>query len=584
MESKASLSGARYIAETLKGYGVTHVFYVDAILRKTMVELEELGIRRVITHSEKAAAYMADGYARISGRPGVCMAQSVGAANLAAGLQDAYLGLSPVVALTGKKPPLFQHRNAYQEVQHAPFFEAVTKYNVDVVAPAQLPYFLRQAFREAVSGAPGPVHLDLLGHSGRPLEAAEGVGPVVVEEAFSHYPPFRPEPADEEVERAAQAILAAQRPVIVAGGGVRLSGAAAEVVALAERFSILVATSVNGKGTIGDHHPLSVGVVGSYSARCANQVVSEADLVIYIGSHTGDQVTHNWTVPPIGRAVVHIDIDPAEIGRSYPGTIGVVGDAKAAVRKLREVLEREENRTRRHGRHGGEGGGSQAATSEGVTANGAWLGRVRELVEAWREAIEPLRQSDDVPIRPERLCKELTDILPDNAVLVADTGYSSIWTATMVYLNGQGQSYLRAAGSLGWGFPAALGVKCAVPERPVICFCGDGGFWYHLSELETARRHRINTVTIVNNNGGFGQGIKDIHSVYGDRPGKREELYAFEPVNFARIAEEMGCWGVRVERPEEIGGAIREALKVERPAVVEVVTGLDYQAPEPWSP
>src|SRR5262247_2323076 len=141
-----SLTGARFIAETFKGYGITHIFYVDAILRKTMVELEELGIRRVITHSEKAAAYMADGYARVSHRPGVCMAQSVGAANLASGLQDAYLGLSPVVALTGKKPPAFQDRHAYQEVEHAPLFAPVTKYQADIVTPAQLPYYLRQAF------------------------------------------------------------------------------------------------------------------------------------------------------------------------------------------------------------------------------------------------------------------------------------------------------------------------------------------------------------------------------------------------------------------------------------------------------
>ena len=222
-------TGARFIAETLKGYGVTHVFYVDAILRKTMVDLEELGIRRVITHSEKAAAYMADGYARVSHKPGVCMAQSVGAANLAAGLQDAYLGLSPVVALTGKKPPLFQYRNAYQEIEHGPMFGPVTKYNVDVISPAQLPYLLRQAFREATSGAPGPVHLDLLGHSGRPLEAAEAALPLVVEESFTRTPAFRPEPEDTAIDRAAQVITAAKRPVIVAGGGVRLSSAAAEV-------------------------------------------------------------------------------------------------------------------------------------------------------------------------------------------------------------------------------------------------------------------------------------------------------------------------------------------------------------------
>ena len=154
----------------------------------------------------------------------------------------------------------------------------------------------------------------------------------------------------------------------------------------------------------------------------------------------------------------------------------------------------------------------------------------------------------------------------------------------MVALTRPGQSYLRAAGSLGWAFPAALGAKCAAPQRPVICFTGDGGFWYHLSELETARRHNINTVTIINNNNGLAQGIPDIHNVYGVRPGQPEELYRFEPVSFARIAQDMGCAGIRVEHPAEIGGAIRQALAAQTPTVVEVMTGLHYRAPEPWAP
>jgi acetolactate synthase-1/2/3 large subunit len=304
--------------------------------------------------------------------------------------------------------------------------------------------------------------------------------------------------------------------------------------------------------------------VGSYSARSANQVVSEADLVIYVGSNTGDQVTNDWKIPAPGTRIVQIDIVPAEIGRSYPATIGVVGDAKAAVLKL-------------------------AAALEAGDSHDAWLRRVQTLVSAWRDEIEPLRQSDAVPIRPERLCKELSDCLPENAVLVADTGYSAIWTATMVQLTHPEQRYLRAAGSLGWAFPAALGAKCAVPERPVVCFTGDGGFWYHLSELETARRNQINTITIINNNGGLAQGIKDVHAMYGGRPGNPEELYRFEPVSFARIAVEMGCLGIRVEQPDEIDGALRQALAQQglaagRPAVIEVMTGLDYRAPEPWAP
>jgi acetolactate synthase-1/2/3 large subunit len=299
------MSGARFIGETLKGYGVTHVFYVEAILRETLVEMETLDKRRVLTHSEKAAAYMADGYARVSHKPGVCMAQSVGAANLASGLQDPYLGLSAVVAFTGWKPPIAQFRNAYQEIQHSQMFQPVTKYSVPVSTVDQLPFVLRQAFRGATSGTPGPVHLDVEGYAGELIEHAEGEFDLVVEDPFTHFPSVRPEPGAEEIERAVLNLRDAKRPVIVAGGGVIASSAGDEVLRLAERISIPVATSLNGKGAIPENHPLSVGVVGSYSRWCANKTVSEADLVIFIGRHTGDQVTKNWTVPrkatPVNR-------------------------------------------------------------------------------------------------------------------------------------------------------------------------------------------------------------------------------------------------------------------------------------------
>ncbi len=553
------LSGARFIAETFSGYGVTHVFYVDAMLRKAMVDLEELGIRRVVTHSEKAAAYMADGYARISGRAGVCMAQSVGAANLAAGLQDACLASSPVIALTGKKPPFWQYRNSYQEINHWPMFEPVTKYNADVVAPEQLPHLLRQAFREAVSGKPGPVHLDMIGREARELEVAAIPAPVAVDRQFIHIPPFRPAPDAASVKLAADAIRAAQRPVLVAGGGVRISGAAAELVALAEKRQIPVATSVDGKGSIPETHPLSVGVAGNYSAWCANKTVCEADLVIYIGSATGDQTTNSWKVPAPGVKIVQIDIDPAELGRNYPDTIGVLGDAKITLQHLLAALEPS-------------------------TGNADWLARTRQLVADWLAEVNPLRFSAETPIRPERICKELTEALPENGILVTDTGYSAIWAATMLHITRPTQTFIRAAGSLGWGFPASLGAKCAAPDRPVLCFTGDGGFWYHFAELETARRHNIHTVTVVNNNNGFSQGIEDVHKMYGERPGDPTELYRFEKVSFAQIAKDMGCFGLRVETPEGIAPAIRQALAANAPAVVEVMTDFSARVPPPWAP
>ena len=225
------------------------------------------------------------------------MAQSVGAANLAAGLQDGFLGGSPVIALTGFKPPLAQYRHAYQEIHHQVMFDPVTKWNVRVDTVEQLPHLLRQAFREATSGAPGPVHLDLLGFAGELIESAEADLEVIVEEPFTRAPAFRPEPDEGSIEEATRLLEAAERPVIVAGGGAITSAADAEILTLAERLSIPVATTLNGKGVLPDHHPLNVGIVGSYSQGCANGIVSEADLVLFIGSHTGDQVTHGWTVP-----------------------------------------------------------------------------------------------------------------------------------------------------------------------------------------------------------------------------------------------------------------------------------------------
>ncbi len=558
--SAKKMSGARFMAETFKGYGVTHVFFVEAILRRTLVEMEALGIRRILTHSEKAAAYMADGYARMSRRPGICMSQSVGAANLASGLQDPYLGLSPVIALTGKKPPFAQHRNAYQEIPHGPMFESVTKYNVSIDTGEQLPYFLRQAFRETTSGSPGPVHLDIGGgYAGEGIESAEVNSDVVIEEPFTHYPSMRPEPGNGAVQGAVRVLEDAERPVIVAGGGARSSGAGPEIVELAEMLSIPIATSLNGKEIILEHHPLNVGVVGSYSRWCANRVVSEADLVLFIGSHTGDQVTNDWTVPRPGTPVIQIDIDPSELGRSYPNTVALIGDAKATVRRMKEFLKNK-------------------------TTHKSWAERTQQLVKEWRDEVEPLRHSGATPIRVERLCKEITQALPPDAILVSDTGYAGIWTGTMVYLTHPGQSYIRAAGSLGWGFPASLGAKCGAPNRPVICFTGDGGFWYHLGELETASRCNIKTVTVVNNNQCLRQCLEGIHRAYGDRPGNKDEMCKFQDVNFARIAQEMGCLGIRVEHPEEISEALRKALVSDLPAVVDVVTDVTCKVPSPWTP
>ena len=554
------MTGAKFMADTLQAYGVTHVFLVPAILRRALAEMDLNGIKRVITHGEKAAAYMADGYARAARRPGVCMAQSVGAANLAAGLQDAWLGLSPVIAMTGYKRHDEQHRNAYQEIEHSRPFAAVTKFSAAVENVEQLPHLLRQAFREATTGAPAPVHLDIQGMTGDFVTEAEADLELLAEETFARIPAFRPEADPESVRRAAQVISAAQRPVIVAGGGVTASQAQREVAELAEMLQIPVATSLNAKGTLPDNHPLSVGVVGSYSRWCANRAVYEADLVIFIGSHTGSQVTNEWRIPAPGTPVVQIDIDPAELGRTYPAQVGLHGDARATTRRLIEALEP-------------------------IGGRAEWVGRAQQLVREWREEVAPRANSEAVPIIPERLCSELTNFLPPDAMLVSDTGHAGIWTGSMVDLNHPGQGYIRCAGSLGWGLSAAMGAKCALPDRPVVCFSGDGGFWYHIGELETAVRNNINLVTVINNNSALSQDQRgDFRAYQGLEGGAPEELWRFNDTNFAQVAESIGCFGIRVERPGDLPGALEQALAANRPAVVDVVTDqLDSLAPVPWS-
>ena len=554
-----NMTGARFIAETVYGYGISHVFFMPYIAPRALMEMEKLGIKRVQTHGEKAAAYMADAYARVKRAPGLCMAQSVGAVNLAAGLQDAYLACSPVIALTGREFLINQQRHAYQEVDHANPFSAVTKYSAYVGKPDHLPIYLRQAFRAATSGTPQPVHLDLEGINGSGVVDQEAELEVVIEEAFTQIPPFRPEAEQEQVVAALQRLTQAKRPVIVAGGGVAASDARAELIALAEKLSIPVATSLNAKAMFPADHPLAVGTPGSYSRACANQVLCEADLVFFVGSHAGGQVTGGYKIPPQGTPIIQLDINPEELGRNYPLQVGMQGDVRNSLRKMLAMAEAAEPRT-------------------------AWVSRVQELVRAWKEDVRAKVNSDTLPMLPERLCKELSDYLPSDAILVSDTGHSGIWTGTMLDFKHPTQSYIRCSGSLGWGLPAAMGAKCARPDRPVLCFTGDGGIWYHLSELDTAVKSGINTVTVVNNNHALNQEKRGVETVYGGQTPGSDELWLFPDADFAKIAQSMGCLGITVNKPSELSNALERAFESGRPAVIDVKTNVDGIAPRAWMP
>jgi acetolactate synthase I/II/III large subunit len=555
------MTGAECFAQMMEGYDVSHIFFVPAFMLKAFAEMEDRPIRRLMVHGEKAAAYMADGYARASGKPGVCMAQMIGASNLAAGLRDGFMAGAPIIAITGGPTPQSRHRHAYQEVDDITQFGPVTKFNAQIDHVGRMPDLLRQAFRAATSGAPGPVHLRVQSHLGQITEEEADLDPLV-EMAYRCASAFRPEPQMEHVRQAIEVLNKAERPMIVAGGGVIRSGAQAELVALAEKLSIPVATSLNAKAAMVEGHPLAVGVPGAYSRDCANRALAEADLVFFIGSRAGGQVTNNWMFPPVGTKVIQLDIDPLELGRNYPNAVSILGDAKVALRRLIEV--------------------SSPRDAAAVTG---WPQRVRQLIAEWRDEHEPMRHSDATPIRPERICKDISEVLPPDGVVVSDTGHAGIWTAAMIDLKHPGQSYFRTAGSLGWGFPAALGVKCALPNRPVVCFTGDGGFYYHIAELETARRHNINAVIVVNNNSSLNQEIRLNDAAYGGKQrGRAEEMWRFPDVDFAKVAEAFGCVGMRVTHPGELRGALAKAIELDKPVVVDVVTDMYAIAKKPWVP
>jgi acetolactate synthase I/II/III large subunit len=555
------IDGNRLLAEMMRGYGVSHVFFVPTIVLPALAAMEEMPIRRMMVHGEKAAAYMADGYARASGRPGICMAQNIGGSNLAAGLRDAFMACTPLIAITGGPAPMGRYRHAYQEVEDHAQWDCVTKMNVRVDDLRRFPDLLRQAFRVATSGTPGPVHIELSGSHGQVLEAAAELDGSV-EPLYARIPPFRPASDGEALARAVERIGRAARPIIVAGGGVVASDARRELLAFAERFAIPVATSLNAKDCMPDAHRLSVGVVGTYSRRSANESVAGADLVIFVGSQAGAQVTHLWSVPPVGTEIIQIDINPEHIGRNYAPTLPVLADARLALAGLAAL-----------------------APPEPPSTRAAWLTHIAGLKEEWRRQADARRHGVTSPMRPEPLCAEISDLLPPGGCVVSDTGHSGLWTAQMIELRHPDQRYYRCTGSLGWGFPGALGVKCARPQSAVIGWCGDGGFYYHLAELETAARYGIDAIIVVNNNAMLNQEIPLFKAAYGGTLGPRAgEMFAFRDTDFAAVAENLGCLGLRATTRAEFRDALGHALQAKRPVVIDAVTDAEAQAERAWRP
>jgi acetolactate synthase-1/2/3 large subunit len=285
--------------------------------------------------------------------------------------------------------------------------------------------------------------------------------------------------------------------------------------------------------------------------------VAAADLVCFVGTSAGGMTTHVWSVPKIGVAALQIDIEPEVIGRNYPLRAGVLGDAKVCLAMM-----------------------LQSADRSSASRRKSWISQVKNICEQWQEKYRAALHSDAVPIRPERICAELSRHVPEDAIVLSDTGHAGMWMGGMYDVRSPRQSFLRSAGHLGWAFPAGLGAKCAAPQRPVVTFTGDAGLWYHLGEIETAVRWGISAVTVVNNNASGNQSKRGFDRAYGgEQTAKARELWTYRMVDFARIASDIGAFGVRVERAADFPSALQKALDSGKPAIVDVVTDIEAIAP-----
>jgi acetolactate synthase I/II/III large subunit len=545
--------GGGQLAALLAEHGVRHVFGVPGgqtlALYDGLLDLAP-AVGHVPVRDERSAAYAADAYARVTGRVGVCDATvGPGAAKLPSGLAEALGASVPVLALVSDLPArLAPHRYrgaASQALDQAALLAPVTKWQAAVPDAATMPALVRQAFREATTGRPGPVALFL------PQDVLDGPGvsaePLAASERFGRFPAFRPAPSPADVAAAAEALRRAERPFILAGGGVMHSAAGPDLVLLAERLTAAVGTTLTGKGAIAESHPLSVGVTGSMGTSAAGAALAEADLVLLAGTKASSGATYGWTLPRPDQLVVQLDLDPAELGRAFGWAAPVLADAQAGLRALTSALA-------------GPGGPDRSP----------WRARIAALAADWRASRDAERASDAVPISPQRVLAGLERVLAEDDVLICDASLASGWGGVYLEQRAAGRQVLapRGQAGLGYGVPAAIGVAHARPGRRVAVLTGDGALGYAAGELATLTEQRLPVTVVVLNNQSWGW-IRWYRRINFGRAWQDAD---FGDVAFAEIARGFGLAGQRVTEPASLPAALRTALAGPGPALVDVVT------------
>lgn len=538
------MNGSKAMAECLKAEGVSDVFGYPggAIMPFYDVLYDEKSIRHVLVRHEQCAAHAAEGYARASGKTGVCISTSgPGGTNLITGIADAMADSVPMVAISGQVSRPLIGNDAFQEADLFGITMAITKHNFKIMKPNDLQPVFKKAFHIASTGRPGPVHIDVP----KDLQVTDvEFDEKLAVDITGYKPTLDPHPL--QVKRAADMLLKAERPAILCGGGVVISGASKELLRLAEATNAPVVYTLMGKGAVDDRHELCMGATGMHGKVSANRVLHECDVMLAVGCRFSDRVTGDPKHFAPQAKIIHVDVDPAEIGKNIPVELPIVADAKRTLSAMLENIKANQRKET------------------------AWAKRFAQM----RSLCHCSFGGDEIPISPGKVIKALNEVLPENAIVTTEVGQHQMWA--MHFLESKRERHFISSGGLGtmgFGFPAAIGAKVAKPNQPVVDVAGDGSFLMVCQDLTTCVEFDIPVVVVVLNNNWLGM-VRQWQKMFFKK--RYSSTHLGKMPDFTKLAKAFGADGIRVTRPSELNEAIENALKAKVPYIVDVATDPEH--------
>ena len=542
------MRGGEAIIESLKNMGVKTIFgYPGGQTIPFYDMLYDADIDHILVRHEQAAAHAADGYARASGKVGVCLATSgPGATNLVTGIGTAYMDSSPIVAITGQVPTHLIGNDAFQEADIIGITMPIVKHSYQPKNPDLIPSMIKSSFEIASSGRPGPVLIDV------PKEVQEGEL-TKFDDSLIETPGYNPTVKGniKQIKKARDLIKQAKKPMILAGAGVIISNACCELKTLANTINAPVMTSLLGKGAFDETDDLALGMLGMHGRKVSNDYINESDLLIAIGVRFSDRTTGRLDSFVPDTKVIHIDIDPAEIGKNVDVDLPIVGDAKNVLSSLNKVLK------------------DYKVPSE----VNDWTNMIKQK----NKDLKPRVSYDDVPLKPQTVIKEISEVLSPESILTTDVGQNQMWAAHF-FDTQKPRKFISSGGlgTMGFGFPAAIGAKVACPDDPVVSINGDGGFLMVCQELATVREYDIPVIAVVLENRTLGMVYQWQSLLYNKR--HSQTLLGNSP-DFVKLAESFGVNGVRITQPGETKEALSSAIKDNEPILLNVVIDSEEALP-----